>query len=157
MIDLHEYSDRSETAMAAKTRGELNAVLADLPGMVHAAGPSAVRREVLTANARTIKRDGAWTPPPQLFLHANCGTVILDFREARVDYARLYLELDAKLSAVRLRLPEQASVNSEGLDGQVVGKRTKVATAEEPGNPHFVLAGRLLLCQVYVHRGGKRR
>lgn len=33
MLSLGEFTERMDTALAAKTRGELNAVLADLPGM----------------------------------------------------------------------------------------------------------------------------
>ncbi|MBM4602617.1 DUF1707 domain-containing protein, partial [Rhodococcus hoagii] len=33
MLSLGEFTERMDTALAAKTRGELNAVLVDLPGM----------------------------------------------------------------------------------------------------------------------------
>jgi len=34
LLDLAEFSTRVDAAMAARTRGELNAVLVDLPGVV---------------------------------------------------------------------------------------------------------------------------
>ncbi len=33
MLSLGEFTERMDTALAAKTRGELNSVLADLPGI----------------------------------------------------------------------------------------------------------------------------
>ena len=33
MLSLGEFTERMDTALASKTRGELNSVLADLPGM----------------------------------------------------------------------------------------------------------------------------
>ncbi|MGY2063205.1 DUF1707 SHOCT-like domain-containing protein, partial [Nocardia gipuzkoensis] len=33
MLSLGEFTERMDTALAAKTRGELNAVLVDLPGI----------------------------------------------------------------------------------------------------------------------------
>src|SRR3954469_12684443 len=38
LIDLDEFTTRVDTALAARTRGELNAVLVDLPGLVHPEG-----------------------------------------------------------------------------------------------------------------------
>jgi Domain of unknown function (DUF1707) len=35
LLTLEEFSERTDVALAAKTRGELNLVLIDLPGMVH--------------------------------------------------------------------------------------------------------------------------
>ena len=39
MLSLGEFTERMDTALAAKTRGELNAVLVDLPGMRVAGTP----------------------------------------------------------------------------------------------------------------------
>lgn len=35
MLDLDEFTERTDVALAARNRGQLNAVLADLPGLVH--------------------------------------------------------------------------------------------------------------------------
>ena len=35
MLDLDEFTERTDIALAARNRGQLNAVLADLPGLVH--------------------------------------------------------------------------------------------------------------------------
>jgi hypothetical protein len=35
MLDLDEFTERTDVALAARTRGELNAVLVDLPGLTH--------------------------------------------------------------------------------------------------------------------------
>ncbi len=48
MIDLSEFSERSATAVAARTRGELNAVLLDLPGL-SVAGRSVAEAQQVTA------------------------------------------------------------------------------------------------------------
>src|SRR5947209_3005715 len=41
MLSLGEFTERMDTALAAKTRGELNAVLVDLPGIRLAGRPNA--------------------------------------------------------------------------------------------------------------------
>ena len=52
LIDLDEFSERADTAYAARTRGELNKVLVDLPGLSH---PEAIG---VAATATTAAR--AW-------------------------------------------------------------------------------------------------
>ncbi|MGH3432960.1 MAG: DUF1707 SHOCT-like domain-containing protein, partial [Thermocrispum sp.] len=39
LIDLDEFTERTDIAYAATTRGQLNVVLSDLPGLVHPAAP----------------------------------------------------------------------------------------------------------------------
>lgn len=39
LIDLDEFTERTDIAYASATRGQLNVVLSDLPGLVHADAP----------------------------------------------------------------------------------------------------------------------
>lgn len=39
LIDLDEFTERTDIAYNAMTRGQLNVVLADLPGLVHSGAP----------------------------------------------------------------------------------------------------------------------
>ena len=58
LLSLDEFTERTDTALAAKTRGELNAVLVDLPGVTHTDPDSPVREKPveLRANMSTLKR-----------------------------------------------------------------------------------------------------
>ncbi|WP_020496784.1 DUF1707 SHOCT-like domain-containing protein [Sciscionella marina] len=155
MIDLNEFAERSATATAAKTRGELNAVLVDLPGMVHSSAPAGAREQTLSSSMTLLKRDGAWTPPLELHVRNTMATTILDFRQALINYPRLVIDFDVSFGTVRLWLPEHATINLEGFTctmGNVVGRGRPVETAETPGDPHFVITGQLRMCSLVVHR-----
>ncbi|MPY82642.1 MAG: DUF1707 domain-containing protein [Actinophytocola sp.] len=43
LIDLDEFTERTDIAYNAMTRGQLNVVLADLPGLVHSGAPRPAR------------------------------------------------------------------------------------------------------------------
>lgn len=150
LIDLDECSIRSETARAAKTRGELNAVLIDLPGLVNASAPEA---EPIAGSMARIIRNGRWMVPAELTVRNSMGGVVLDFREAKIDFAQVRLHLDVTTCVVRMRLPEHATVNAEAVQfklGRFRGKRVRIA--EAPANPHFVVTGRIACGSLLVHR-----
>src|SRR6266498_3995153 len=60
LLSLDEFTERTDQALAAKTRGDLNAVLVDLPGLTHNAQESPLKTPPveLVANMSSIKRQG---------------------------------------------------------------------------------------------------
>ena len=60
-----EYSERSETALSARTLGELAVLTADIPS-APARGDVAAAAEEITAVLGTESRKGAWVVPPHL-------------------------------------------------------------------------------------------
>jgi len=108
LIDLAEYTERSAKVISARTRGDLNAVLLDLPGLqiagrsvydAHmAAGPPsrpvpgfsgavAVDRtggvlELTGWGSRTFK--GYWTAPPLIVIGGTGASTRLDFTAAQL-------------------------------------------------------------------------
>ena len=109
MLSLGEFTERMDTALAAKTRGELNAVLVDLPGMqldpayagtsnrrplrpAPSRSPRLARREPPQSSApgqphpRTHvhhhPQGPAGTSRRRLFLNSRMSSVTLDFTEA---------------------------------------------------------------------------
>lgn len=110
LIDLGEFNERSALVIAARTRGELNAVLLDLPGLslsgrsvadaswevgrtpqggpgfsgaVRPAGGAPTDVLELTGwGSRTFR--GTWTVPPMIVIGGTGASTRLDFTEARV-------------------------------------------------------------------------
>ncbi|MGH3437703.1 MAG: DUF1707 SHOCT-like domain-containing protein [Sciscionella sp.] len=155
MLDLDEFTQRTDTALAARTRGELNAVLVDLPGLTHDTVPSGVASTPpaeLTAGVSTIVRNGHWTVPRQLTVRNNMGGVRLDFSRARFESEQVLLELDVGMGSVRLTLPREATVNTEGLTLSMGHLRGHASSAEEPGSRHFVITGSVRMGSVHIRR-----
>ncbi|MFC4005281.1 DUF1707 domain-containing protein [Prauserella oleivorans] len=153
MLDLDEFTERTDQALAARTRGELNAVLVDLPGLVHTdaiaapapgiPAPSGNRVEI-KGHGTTLTRRGRWRVPPELLVRNKYGETKLDFSEAEITSQVVHVELDVKWSSVNIIVPEQASVDLNGLDDlkwSTVNDKTN--SAGTTGIPKFVVSGRV--------------
>lgn len=160
LIDLDEFSERADTAYAARTRGELNKVLIDLPGLVHpeaavigvgnrtvAAGvtvpiPVPGEQLVLRAHGSNLVRKGQWTVPSAILVRNRYGDARLDFSEANMTSDVVHIELDVKWGSVHLIIPEHASLDLNALNDvkwSSVNDKTRGGT----GAPRFVVTGRL--------------
>ncbi|MQA08502.1 MAG: DUF1707 domain-containing protein [Pseudonocardiaceae bacterium] len=156
LLDLDEFTSRTDTALAASTRGELNAVLVDLPGMVHRdAAPSTYRmpavvpggaedRVVLNGKYSTIVRSGRWAVPREIVVRNKYGNTKLDFTGARFAHPVVQVELGSKWGSVEIIIPETASVSTDSISEVKWGSvKDKTSSNGKPGNPHIVLTGRL--------------
>ncbi|WHT19480.1 DUF1707 domain-containing protein [Crossiella sp. CA-258035] len=140
-ISLAEFTQRSEAALVARTRGELNAVLVDVPGMV--LNESVARGElVLGHNAMSsLERRGRWTVPGRVVLRGTAGNTLLDFTEAVIAEPVVTIELHNALGATSLILPLGATVNVDSLAMTAGTVTDKVGGGDLPGDPHFILTG----------------
>ncbi|WP_214405083.1 DUF1707 SHOCT-like domain-containing protein [Pseudonocardia lacus] len=174
LIDLDEFTSRVDTALAARTRGDLNAVLVDLPGLVHPdrpAGPPVVRPsaapqrratraplpdggDLLTAQLGSINRRGSWQVPEHLRIQVAMGSAELDFTETDVPPI-VQIDLDVIAGSVELRLPEHARVDRAGISVTLGSIEEKLRGSDGSG-PVFVLRGAVRAGSVEV-RGPKRR
>lgn len=152
LLSLDEFTERTDTALAAKTRGELNAVLVDLPGVTHSDPDSPVREKPveLRANMSSIKRDGAWTVPRELIIRNRMGSTELDFSEAHIGYDEVRIALNVSGGSVKLLLPERASVVTDQV--RVTAGSIKDKAGQGSGTPRFVVSGTLTAGSLHVRR-----
>lgn len=153
MIDLDEFTERTDVALAARTRGELNAVLVDIPGLVnrdlavpHQPPPmmSSDRRLVLSAKYSSLVRNGRWLVPPEVVVHNKYGSTKLDFSEAQVASPTVHIELDSKWGSVEVIIPEHASVDLNAITEIKYGSLVdKTGSDGRAGTPRLVFSGRL--------------
>ncbi|MBF6176171.1 DUF1707 SHOCT-like domain-containing protein [Nocardia blacklockiae] len=162
MLSLGEFTERMDTALAAKTRGELNAVLIDLPGIRMAGQPDPAAplrakaptygpaRPVATSSGNTIRarlsgvtRKGRWQVPPVLYLNSQLSGVTLDFTQAIMSTQVVELRVDDFCSSLTLIVPGEATVDLNGLDLIGSSANNKVRTGPPIGALHLVVTGRL--------------
>lgn len=160
LLGLDEFTSRTDTALAARTRGQLNIVLADLPGLRHHEAaqqrtsgdtgprtpPQAATQDYLelTAHGSALKRSGRWDVPGRLLIRNKYGETNLDFTAARVTGDVIAVELDCKWGPVTLTVPENATVDTNGItevNWGSINDRTNSARAS--GIPHYVVSGRI--------------
>jgi hypothetical protein len=152
LLSLDEFTERTDTALSAKTRAELNAVLVDLPGVTHQDPSSPVREKPveLRANMSTLKRDGQWTVPRELIIRNRLGATELDFSEATIAYDEVRITLNVSGGSVKLLLPERSSVVTDQV--RVTAGSIKDKVGSGTGRPRFVVAGTLTAGSLQLRR-----
>ena len=169
MLSLGEFSERMDTALAAKTRGELNVVLADLPGIrlvgdgydgypaqkapsqqpvqqpsyvpQHGFGPGDA--DVIRGRMSNLARKGPWHVAPRLRLDNRFSNVTLDFTEAVMSTQVVEIFAHDFCSNVSLIVPDEATVDLNGLQLVGANANSRVRTGPPIGKLHIVVRGRI--------------
>ena len=156
MLDLDEFSERTDAVLRARTRSEVNAVLFDLPDLV-TDEPVATRADVLVLRSMLseVTRSGNWRVPARLLVTSRLGVTRLDFTQAQLADPHVTIELAITGGIVELRVPRRATVwtaNVRVTGGRVVDRRRPAD--DRAGNPRVELRGRLLAGEVRIVRPG---
>ncbi|MBP2321874.1 hypothetical protein JOF56_002259 [Kibdelosporangium banguiense] len=155
LITLDEFATRTDAALAAKTRSELNAVLVDLPGLVRtdapATEPAGPQRLELRSNMTKLTRTGRWVVPPELVVHSTMSGCVLDFTVAKIDHDVVVIECEVHAAHVKLVLPPESTVDTDSLRVSA-GKLSNKVRRGRQGRPHFVVRGTVLGGVVQVKR-----
>ena len=105
-LTLEEFSRRTETALTARTRGELAPVSSDLA----AAPPSLPSRRSATRRMLALmgsdKQTGRWRIAAQSTAIAVMGECVLDLRRAEVESAEVQIDAYALMGEVKVIVPE---------------------------------------------------
>ncbi|MET0236760.1 MAG: DUF1707 domain-containing protein [Kibdelosporangium sp.] len=144
LITLDEFSTRTDAALSAKTRSELNVLLVDLPGLVRTdvpeAEPEPPQRLELRANMTKLTRSGRWVVPPELVVESRMSGCVLDFTTARIDHDVVTIECDVQVAHLTLVLPANSTVDTSALR-VAAGKLANKVRPGRQGSPHFVVRG----------------
>ena len=157
MLDLPEFSERTDKVLAARTRSELNAVLLDLPDLVPDE-PPVTDVLVLRSMLSEVRRSGRWLVPARLLISSRLGATRLDFTDAVLTESRTTVQLAVTGGLIELRVPRRATVLTTEVrvtGGRVVDRRCPATT--RVGEPVFVLGGRLLAGEVRIVRPSRFR
>lgn len=156
MLTLDEYAERVDIALAARTRGELNVVLTDLPDMQLAApsGASVPRPvtapEALSGWMSSIVRRGQWTVTPALHLNTRLCSTTLDFTSAILPGPVVEVVVDDYCSSTELIVPPTATADLNGVDAFAGSATVKVRTSPPSDRLHLIVRGRVRMGSVTV-------
>ncbi|KFU79138.1 protein of unknown function [Amycolatopsis lurida] len=164
MLNLDEFTERTDRALASKTRGELNAVLTDLPGLVHPEAAMAPRPQqnpwapprqhayahpsgqIMELNGKysALQRDGNWLVPESMVIRNKYGATKLDFSQAEIRHPVVHIELQAKWGPVEITIPENGAVDTNSITDIKFGNLDdRTRSNGRPGTPRFVITGRV--------------
>lgn len=111
-ITLAELDDRLDRAWAAKTRGDLTPLTADLPSAsISDPGPPLLVRRRLSS----LRREGYWEPPAQIDVRASMASIRLDLTQAKVSWPVIAIDIHGWCSDVHVIVPTGARVDLSGL------------------------------------------
>jgi hypothetical protein len=155
MITLDEFAERTDAALAARTRGELRAVLVDLPGMdLHAAhapvARSSAQPEALGGWMTSIVRRGPWTVAPVINLNTRMCSTTLDFTSAVLPGPVVEVNIDDYLSSTELIVPAGATADLNGVDAIAGSATVKVRNLPQPDQLHVIVRGKVRMGSVSV-------
>lgn len=154
-LTIVEFTERMDAAMAARTRGELNAVLADLPGFIltHPASQDVLE---LSHHFGELNRRGPWTVPARVRLVGYFGSTLLDFTEAVFSGPAVSLELDKTGGSTTIVIPDGATVNTDRLRVTMGSIKDDTVHRIAPGPLHFVITGRCTMGEVRIRHPRQR-
>jgi hypothetical protein len=115
-LTLEEFSARADEAYSAKTVGELEPVLRDLPeaGAV-AIRPQREARRLLVSVLGGLDRRGRWRVPRRLTVIDVLGGTDLDLRQAQIADEEVTITIVSVLGGVDLYVPEGIEVDVGGF------------------------------------------
>jgi hypothetical protein len=156
-LTLEEFSERVSAALAARTQGDLDVLVTDLPARtstpalatsypVPASGP---RISQITPIG-SVKRGGHWRIDRDMEIGAVVGSVKSDLRRAEIAAAVVDMHVRATLGSVKIWIPQGIAVAVDGTS--VLGSRTIAESAAVPGAPLLRLHIDTVIGSVNVYR-----
>ncbi|PWI11808.1 hypothetical protein DIZ27_03575 [Streptomyces sp. NWU339] len=148
-----EHAERVEGVLTAKTAGELEVFVRDLPAAhqrraVHASAPSRPTAgaiptdpdENVVAIFSSATRKGRWRAGRRIHVYAVFGNVEIDLSEALFDHQQVVIKAFSVFGNVEVRVPQNVSLR--GMGGGVLGN-FEVASldAEDPEAPVVYVDG----------------
>ncbi|SDU75362.1 DUF1707 SHOCT-like domain-containing protein [Jiangella alkaliphila] len=154
-LGLDELDDRLGSALAARTRRDLDAVVADLDDDGVAARP-APEAAVIRADGSSVQRVGRWAVPERLTVKGSMSSVRLDFTEAVFAASAHRIEVELSASSLQLVVPDDVLVE---VDVETRFSSVDVKVPEPPAAPRAVVhvVGSASMGSVSVRRPGWRR
>jgi hypothetical protein len=135
-LTLEELDERVGAAMAARTHGELSALVSDLPavpGSPGAAGETPKDVVRVVCHSGTARRDGRWMLPRRMEVVVSGGSVTLDFTAAVVSWPSLRIDAEVRGASLTLVTRPGILVNTDDLE--IRGSSVKVRAPWGPDVP----------------------
>lgn len=128
-LTAEELDQRLETALTARTYGELATLVSDLPASSEAGQPPVMPvapKELvrIETHSGSSKREGRWTVPARIEVKVTSGSVVLDFTSAIVTAPVLHV--DAEVGSGNLTLITKPGIVVDTDDVSVRSGEVKV-------------------------------
>jgi hypothetical protein len=148
-LDLEEYSQRSEAALAARTLGDLADLTADLPASQQ--GDVVPVPEKITAVLGNEVRKGPWVVPPHLAVRSVLGDCHLEMQQAVIRQHVTTIDASVIFGSMTIYVPDGTDVRMTGR-AILSAKSSELRGEPKPGAPVIVVRCSLFCGAVTVRR-----
>jgi hypothetical protein len=142
-LDLIELEERLGAAYAAKTRADLEALVADLPA-APAEGFAEVEPLALKTKSGSLRKRGAWQVPPRIAAECTSGSIRIDFTEAECRCREVTVDISARSGSVVLIVPKGWGVRLDQASATSGTIKNKVDERPAAGLPLIRVRGTVL-------------
>jgi hypothetical protein len=147
-LELWELDDRLGRAYRAKTYGDLETLLADLP---------AQDTLVLRTTTLNIKQAGYWTVPQRITAESTTGWITIDFTQAYCAYREVTVEVVTRTGWIQLILPDGWAARVGPLSTYTGHISNRAAETADPGAPTVIVTGHPLFGYIKIRQRRRRR
>jgi hypothetical protein len=159
-IDLGELEERVDRAYRAKTYGDLNVLVADLPrqpGPLPPAG-SGTGQETLVLRTTTpnIRQAGHWVVPRLIIAESTTGWITIDFTQAYCAHREVTVEVATKTGWIQLILAPGWAARLGPLGAYTGHISHKAAEVADPGAPTVTVSGDPLFGYIKIRQRHRR-
>ena len=160
-IDLAELEERLGQAYAAKTYGQLQVLVADLP--IHSASipPDDALAEpdtlVLKTKAPNLKQSGQWTVPRRITAESTTGFITIDFTQASCAHREVVIQAVTRTGRIRLLLPSGWAARIGPSSTNTSHISNKAAEVPDAGAPTVVVTGHPVFGYIKIRQRRRRR
>ncbi|MGV0835437.1 DUF1707 SHOCT-like domain-containing protein [Mycolicibacterium thermoresistibile] len=143
MLTLDEYTERLDVALSARTRGDLDKVLVDLPGARRPAVAHTGQPLQLRGRMSTLSRKGDWSVPARVVINTRMCDTTLDFTAATLHSPMVEVEIDDYFSTTTLILPDGATADLNDVETVASTLNGRVPASPPSERLHLVVRGRI--------------
>jgi hypothetical protein len=158
-LTLEEFSQRMEQATAARTRAELDRLVADLPAEPAAAGavvaPASAPAAWHVSPVGGLRVSGPWRMARHVIVASIVGGTYLDLSQAQLAAPQVTLTTVSLVGGTRIMVPPGIRVETSGFS-LVGGTRVEGGPEPGPGAPTVYVRAFSLVGGVRIYRSGPR-
>lgn len=136
-LTLDEFAERTDRALAARTRADLEGITGDLPGGEPPTRPKLGHRSSV-ALIGGVARSGRWRVPERMRFFGLIGGADLDLTEAVIESDVTTIETWWGIGGVQITVPEGIEVDVEGVT-IIGGTDNEAAGPRLPGAPRVLV------------------
>ena len=160
-IEPWELDDRLGRAYRAKTYGDLETLVADLPAQPPFISYPGIGVEPETLVLRTttpnIKQAGRWIVPRRITAESTTGWITIDFTQASCAYREVTVEVITQTGWIQLILPEGWAARVGPLSTYTGHISNRAAQTADPGAPTVIVTGHPLFGYIKIRQRHRRR